>query len=138
MAFKNPVKIPKDSKLKSFSIVLSLFSLAAFVAVNLTIGRGLLWWVALEGAVWGFIGVWQPFIITPVYWIFGLLGLIIGTINTTIILGLIFYLFFTPAAIILRLRGRDPLSQAIKREAKSYWQPLDAAEQSPEKLERSY
>lgn len=138
MAFKNPVKIPSDKKLKSFSIVLSLISLAAFVAVNLTIGRGALWWVTLEGAVWGFIGVWQPFIITPVYWVFGLLGLILGAINTTIILGLIYYLFFTPAAIVMRMRGKDPLAQNIRREAKTYWVPLDAAEQTPDKLERSY
>mgnify|MGYP000872867003 CR=1 FL=1 len=138
MAFKNPVKIPSDKKLKSFSIAFALICLAAFIVINLTIGRGVMWWVALEGAVWGFIGIWQPFIITPVYWVLGLLGLILGTINTTIILGLIFYLFFTPAAIVLRMRGKDPLALAIKRNAKTYWEPLDAAEQTPDKLERSY
>ena len=49
-----------------------------------------------------------------------LFGILLGMIVSPIILGLIFFLIFTPLAISMRLFGRDELSLNIK-EKKTHW-----------------
>ena len=52
------------------------------------------------------------------------LGHYLGIVNTKIILGLIFYLVFTPVALFLKLFGRDPMDRKWKEETgASYWKP---------------
>jgi len=47
-------------------------------------------------------------------------GLLLGVIVSPIVLGLIFFLLFTPIAFLMRLRGRDELRLKIK-ERSSHW-----------------
>jgi hypothetical protein len=47
-------------------------------------------------------------------------GLLLGTIVTPIILGLIFFVLFTPIAFIMRLCGRDELRLKFKKKS-SHW-----------------
>jgi hypothetical protein len=47
-------------------------------------------------------------------------GLLLGVIVSPIVLGLIFFLMFTPIAFLMRLRGRDELRLKIK-ERSSHW-----------------
>ena len=47
-------------------------------------------------------------------------GLLIGMIVSPIVLGFIFYIIFTPIALLMRLFGRDELSLR-SNEKKSYW-----------------
>jgi hypothetical protein len=54
--------------------------------------------------------VFVPVVLQPVYRAWMLLGSILGWINTRIILGVIFYMVFTPVGLLMRLFGRDPLS----------------------------
>lgn len=45
---------------------------------------------------------------------------ILGIVNQTIIMGLIFYVIFTPIAIVRRIKGSDPLRLKL-RNLPSYW-----------------
>ena len=47
-------------------------------------------------------------------------GLLLGMIISPIVLGLIFFLLFTPIAFLMRLRGRDELRLKFK-ERSSHW-----------------
>jgi hypothetical protein len=47
------------------------------------------------------------------------LGGILGFINTRIILAVVYYLMFTPSALVMRILGRDPLRRA--KQDGSYW-----------------
>lgn len=47
---------------------------------------------------------------------------VLGLVNTRLILGLIFFVVFTPLALLFRLSGRDPLDRRIHaRTAGSLW-----------------
>ena len=62
-----------------------------------------------------------PILIKPIYRVAIFIAHILGWINTRIILGLIYYLLFTPIAIIMKILGRDALNRKFDKEAKSYW-----------------
>jgi hypothetical protein len=47
-------------------------------------------------------------------------GGMLGFVNTRIILGIAFYLVFTPLGVLMRWFGRDPLGQHFDRKAASY------------------
>jgi hypothetical protein len=50
------------------------------------------------------------------------LGLLIGMVVSPIVLGLIFFVLFTPISLVMKLVGRDELR--LKRvERQSYWKP---------------
>jgi hypothetical protein len=51
---------------------------------------------------------------------------VIGQINTRLILALVFYLIFTPTALILKLSGKDAMARrAFKsKHCSSYWRPV--------------
>jgi len=67
-------------------------------------------WLALPNRLWFSLG--------------GLLGRLINPV----IMALLFYLVFTPAAVLLRWMGKDLLDLAIRPEAESYWIPRAASE----------
>jgi len=56
---------------------------------------------------------------------------VVGTFNTRLILGLLFYTVFTPVGIVLRL-FRDPLTRSLREAERSQWvrrkiEPVDRA-----------
>jgi hypothetical protein len=51
-------------------------------------------------------------------WMF--VGHCLGWVNTRILMTLMFYLVFTPAALVMRVAGRDALSRRLDRSAKTY------------------
>jgi hypothetical protein len=48
------------------------------------------------------------------------LGHIMGSINTRIILGLVFFVIVTPIGFVRRLLGKDPMGTKLKPAAESY------------------
>jgi len=61
-----------------------------------------------------------PASLKPIYRAWMAFGAVLGWINTRIILGVIYYLVFLPAGIIMKLLGKDPLSRNFDAKAKSY------------------
>jgi multisubunit Na+/H+ antiporter MnhG subunit len=56
---------------------------------------------------------------------------VVGAFNTRLILGLLFYLVFTPVGLVMRL-FRDPLSRSLRGRESTYWvrrkpEPVDPA-----------
>ena len=54
-------------------------------------------------------------------WMFAALP--IGWTVSHLILGLVFYLVFTPIGLALRMSGTDPMSRGFDRSASTYWLP---------------
>jgi len=48
----------------------------------------------------------------------------LGRFNNFLLLGLFFYIFLVPAALIIRLLGRDPMCRARDSKAPTYWTPV--------------
>lgn len=55
-------------------------------------------------------------------------GVVLGRVVNPIVIGLLFYLVFTPAAIILRWMGKDLLQLATGKNEPTYWIQRNAAD----------
>lgn len=71
-----------------------------------------------------------PKILDPVYRVWMAFGHILGSINTRIVLGLVFFLIFTPAGILMRLCGMDPMRLRLKGSSKTYRIPRTSRPES--------
>ena len=90
-------------------------------------------WLGLE-AMLGFV---ERGLTRPIFVIMTLVAMPIGFVVTHLLLGLIFFVLFTPVAIFFRLTGRDPLQRAWNQETKSYWHTR-ARQRSPASYLRLY
>ena len=73
------------------------------------------------------LAFFAPIILKPIFIVITKVGSALGWVNTRIILGIIFYLIFTPIGLISKLIGKDFLEERIDKDAKSYWVTKDAA-----------
>jgi hypothetical protein len=78
-----------------------------------------LWAVVLGGLLLLLALVW-PRSLRLVYRVWMWLGEGLGWINSRMILGVIFYGLFTPAGLLMRLRGYDPLRRRSEPDADTY------------------
>ena len=107
-------------RLRSFGLIVgSIFTL---IGVWPAVWRGQhlrLWSLVLGGVLIALALVW-PRSLTQVYRLWMTVGEVLGWINTRIILGVLFYLVFTPLGWCMRLRGKDPMQRTWAPEAESY------------------
>jgi hypothetical protein len=100
------------------------------------LGRQLpLWpWVA-AGALLAW-ALTAPGTLRPVYRIWMRFGLVMSRITTPLLLGAVFLLTVLPTALILRLRGKDPMARTFDADARSYRVPSEP--RAKETLERPF
>ncbi|MEK6744934.1 MAG: SxtJ family membrane protein [Nitrospirota bacterium] len=91
------------------------------------------WMLASALALWGLL--W-PASLRPVYRGWMGLALALGKLNSTLLLGIVFLFLFTPAGVIMRLFGYDPLLRRYAAHARSYRKPSVAPSRS--NMERPY
>ena len=110
-----------DTKhLRSFGLMVG--SIFALIGVWPAVWRGQplrLWSLILGGVLMALALVW-PRGLTQVYRVWMTVGEVLGWINTRLILGVLFYLVFTPLGWCMRLRGKDPMQRTWAPEAESY------------------
>jgi ABC-type glycerol-3-phosphate transport system permease component len=128
---------PTDREIRIFGLTLAgiLGAMAAWqlwrhrpVAGEILLGTAL---AVLAGLAW-------PPALRPVHAALIKIGAVLGWLNTRLILILVYYLIFTPAALVMRLAGRDPLSRRLDRKAESYWIPRGGAPQTRDRYEKMY
>jgi hypothetical protein len=96
-------------------------------------------WIVFLGASLFFLltGLWAYPILKPIYVGWMTFAFALGWVNTRLILGIVFYLIFTPTGLVMRLLGKDPLGLRFDRHATTYWvrrKPQDPSKQRYEKL----
>jgi hypothetical protein len=93
-------------------------------------------WAWIVAAAFITIALLAPVALGPVYRLWMKIGLVLGWVNTRIILGLVFFLIFAPVALFFRLLGKDILKQRLDASATSY---RIASEQPPrDRMEKPY
>jgi hypothetical protein len=116
---REDVKPPSE---KSFGITFAVvFSL---LAVWLYWRKGLAWWPqALLAAAAFFLiaALVAPRILRPLNVVWLKFGLLLHRIVNPIVMGLLFFLVFTPAGLIMRLLGKDLLRLRREPNTKTYW-----------------
>lgn len=114
------------------AIVAGLFGLV----IPLLFTHHIVLWPWYIAAVLSGVAILLPNALNPVYMVWMRFGQVLGWINTRIILGVLFYVIFTPVAIILKLLGKDPMQRKIVQEKQSY--RVISNNQSKEHMERPF
>ena len=79
--------------------------------------------LAAAGVAMAVVSIAAPRLLRPVFVGASLLAFPIGFVVGEVLLAAIYFLVFTPIAIMFRLIGRDALDRRIDRSAVSYWRP---------------
>ena len=127
MPWSDIIVAPPRRRLKQFAAIFFVLSgaLAGWRAwhgdtgvVTTTIG--------VASALVGIAGlVWLP-AVRVIYTGWMLAAFPIGWVVSRLVLAAVFYLVFTPVAVVFRLMGRDAL-RLRRRSVTSYWQPYESA-----------
>ena len=62
----------------------------------------------------------------------------LGWVNTRILLVLFFFVVITPAAVVMRLFGKDLLSLRLEPGAETYWKPKEQSPLDPQSYLRQF
>ena len=94
--------------------------------------------VLLAAALLALITATNVQILKPFYTAWMAVAHRIGGVVSSVILIIIFYTLFGIAGIILRLLGKDLLSQRIEKEAKTYWRKRPSQTEDVSRYTRQY
>jgi hypothetical protein len=83
-------------------------------------GEDLRLWAMIATAILVLPAVVYPMSLKLIYRGWMAIGDVLGRINTRIILSIIFYGVFTPVAMVMRLRGKDPMRRGWDPNLESY------------------
>ncbi len=97
---------------------------------------GLVWWPWVLFGVLSIMALAMPMTLQPVYKIWMRFGLMMSKITTPIIMGAVFYLIITPAALVMKVFSRDPLHRKLVDQESSYRVPSHKPER--ERIERPF
>ena len=84
-------------------------------------------WALAVGGVFLVAAVVAPSVLAPLNRIWTQFGVLIGRFTNPIVTALLFFVVFTPFAVVLRLSGKDLLRLKLEPDAKSYWIERDPA-----------
>ncbi len=92
------------------------------------------WIISFTLILWAFI---SPKTLSILYKPWMKLGNILGFINTRIILGAVFFVIFTPVALLLKVMKKDAMKRELKADKnKSYWEK--STQQDKQQMEKIY
>jgi hypothetical protein len=77
-------------------------------------------WAMIFGGLLIVLGSMVPQTLRQVHYGWMKIGHLLGSINTKIILGVIYYLLITPMGIVMRLMGKDSLHRAVGGNVDTY------------------
>ena len=110
----------KKSSERTFGLVFAAF-LAIISFVPLLHHGHIRIWSLVLAAAFLVVALAVPKILQPLNHLWFLLGKLLHRIVNPVIMGLLFYIVITPAALLLRLAGKDLLRQKRDPGAASYW-----------------
>ena len=126
------VRLKRDGLIQGL-VVLGL----GFAVKNLLGHRTLGDVLVVVGAAQGMVATWRPLWLRPVRRLGGAFGRLVGTALTWLLLIPFFLVVIAPAALYLRLRGRDPLHRRPLAAGLTAWIPRRHAA-TRESLQRQF
>ena len=82
------------------------------------------------GVVSGAFSLTCPRANLPLFVVLSVIAFPIGFVLSYVILGLLFYGVITPAGLVLRLLGKDPMARRRDRSVQTYW--IDTQDEKPD------
>lgn len=118
----------------TFAVVFAVISLLPLASHG---GRIVLWTLVCSGA---FLvsGLFFPSILAPLNRIWFKFGLLLHHVVSPLVLGFLFFVIFTPFALVVRLLGGKLLSLQKEKSAPSYWNRRDPPGPAPETVRNQF
>ena len=111
---------PARKDLRQFSLIVGgIFSVIGLWPMILRNEDSRLWSLTLGGTL-VVLGLAVPQSLKQVHAGWMKVGHVLGTINTRIILGIIYYALITPMGVIMRLMGKDSMHRLLMQDATTY------------------
>jgi Saxitoxin biosynthesis operon protein SxtJ len=79
------------------------------------------WWPLIPAVPLLALAAMRPSLLAPLNKLWFKLGILLGSIISPIVLGIIYFLWITPIALLMRTAGKKFLALGFDRDAKSYW-----------------
>jgi hypothetical protein len=127
----------KPSSNRTFGLVFSAFFLLVAVLPVLR-GHALRRWPLPLSAIFLLAALAAPNLLGPLNRAWTALGALLHAVVNPIILGVLFYLVFTPLGWVLRRMGKDFLRLRPAPEASTYWIPRLPPGPPPETMSRQF
>ena len=104
------IEIPDKKGLREFGLITGALLVGLFGVLSpwLFHLRFPIWPWIIASILWG-LALLVPMGLKSIYYGWMFIALIIGWINTRILLALVFYLIITPMGLIMRLLGKQPM-----------------------------
>jgi hypothetical protein len=111
---------PTNKELRQFGLVVGgVFSVIGLWPVVFR-GESPRLWAMILGSLLIALGAMVPQTLKQVHHGWMKIGHVLGSINTRIILGIVYYLLITPMGMVMRLMGKDPMHRALEENVDTY------------------
>ncbi|NQS99169.1 MAG: sxtJ [candidate division Zixibacteria bacterium] len=128
----------EKKRLRTFGWGLTgVFVIIGTIKLLIAESPGLNWQYIAAGSA-AVVNLAAPILIWPIYKAALFVAHYLGWFNTRLLLGLIFFLMFTPLALIFRLLRKDLLDRKFDKKANSYWQYRERKEFDSSTVENQY
>jgi len=127
----------KRSSNRVFGLVFAAF-FALIALLPLARGHAFRRWPLPLAAIFLIAALAAPKILTPLNRAWTALGTLLHSIVNPLVLGVLFYLVFTPFGWMLRRLGKDFLRLRRAPDAASYWIPRQPPGPTPESMSRQF
>ena len=114
------VAVVTKQQLRSFGFIVGGIFAAIALWPLVIRGDGPRWWAVAAAILLIVPALVYPTSLAWVYRGWMALGLVLGWINTRIILGFIFYFIVTPIGLFRRWLGKDPMGRRLRPDLDSY------------------
>ena len=129
---------PSAKQLRQFGLLMAgVFSFfgALFIYKKWIIAAGVLGLLILFFAGMGLLA---PMGLTPVHRKWMRFAEVMGNFNAKVILGLAYFLVFTPIRIISSVFREDPLRRKFEKDKESYWLDCELHDSDPKRYEKQF
>tara|TARA_B110000305_G_C18923635_1_gene396248 strand:+ start:15 stop:407 length:393 start_codon:yes stop_codon:yes gene_type:complete len=104
---------------RSFGLVFFAFFLIIAI-YPLTTGGNLKYWSIILSLVFLILGLLKSSILSPLNKLWFKFGLLLGSIISPIVMGIVFFIVITPISLIMKILGKDLLN-LDKNKNNTYW-----------------
>ena len=127
----------RGSSDRSFGLVFTGF-FALVACLPLLRGRAFRPWALAVSGAFLLVTLVRPRLLHPLNRLWTRLAGLISKVTNPIMTGLMFYILFTPVALVLRLMGKDLLRLKAQPGAKTFWIPRDPPGPAPETMRNQF
>lgn len=124
-------------KLKQFAVTFA-FVLFIIGAIALAREKESHVWYYTASLLFALAGYIAPAFLKPLYGAWMRLALVLGWINSRLLLLIVFYLIITPIGLVLKVAGFDLLERAMQKDSDTYWKKKVADPFNPKDYERQF